>query len=138
MPTNDQKTTAPHALRIWFIVHFFADIFAAVPLFVYPELLGYLGWDSVDPYTTRLVAAALFGIGIESWIGRNARLETYKNMLNLKVIWSATAVIGLGLSAIQGAQGVPIAALAVIGIFIAFHITWVFWRIKVGYLLKAP
>ncbi len=60
-------------LRWWFVVHFVLDVVAAVPLFVTPtQLLGWLGWNAVDPISTRLVAAALFGIGIESYLGRNA------------------------------------------------------------------
>lgn len=134
--TQKLSPSTPKALRVWFIIHFFADIFSAIPLFIAPGLLTWFGWESVDPYTTRLVAAALFGIGIESWIGRNARIETYKNMLNLKIIWSGTAVIGLALSILQGAQNVPLAAVAVLIIFVGFHLIWVYWRIQVGRLLN--
>jgi hypothetical protein len=136
MANSNQTIPVPRALRFWFIIHFFADILAAIPLFVKPELLVLFGWNVVDPYTTRLVAAALFGIGIESWIGRNAKAETYKNMLNLKIIWSATAALGILLSIIQGAQGTPAAALAVLVIFVVFHFIWVYWRFTIGRLLK--
>jgi hypothetical protein len=62
----------PRSLRSWFIVHFVADMLSALPLFIAPrEVLGWLGWNAVDPIATRLVAAALFGIGIESYLARS-------------------------------------------------------------------
>ena len=44
---------------------FIADIVSAVPLFIAPVYcLELLGWPSPDPVATRMVAAALFGIGL--------------------------------------------------------------------------
>jgi hypothetical protein len=55
----------PPSARTWFVIHFVADVLFAVPLFFFPETtLSLLGWTDVDPAATRLVAAALFGIGI--------------------------------------------------------------------------
>src|SRR5216683_1878366 len=86
----------PRSLRSWFVVHFWADILFAVPLFFAPRLfLGLLGWPAVDPIATRLVAAALFGIGIQSLLGRAEDAATFRALLNLKIIpvlrrsWSA-------------------------------------------------
>jgi uncharacterized membrane protein YagU involved in acid resistance len=68
-------------LRFWFIVHFYADIIFAVPIFLFPEyFLRLAGWQSIDPIATRGVAAALFGIGIESYLGRNSGIEAYKQL----------------------------------------------------------
>jgi hypothetical protein len=115
-------TLVPPSLRRWFIVHFWADVLAAVPLFVAPqEVLGSLGWAEVDPVATRLVAAALFGIGIESYLGRNAATPTFRGMLRLKVIWSGSAVLGVLWSQVQGG---PAAGWGVLGIFLAFHALW--------------
>lgn len=117
----------PPSLRAWFIVHFWADILAAVPLFVAPEwVLGRLGWPHVDPVATRMVASALFGIGIESLLCRNAGPDVFRAMLGLKVIWSASAVIG---TCINLATGGPAAAWGVLVIFLVFNIVWVhYWR----------
>ena len=50
-------------LRRWFVVHCIADVVFAIPLLVIPvEFLNLFGWQTIDPLTTRLVAAALFGI----------------------------------------------------------------------------
>lgn len=126
----------PKSLRTWFVVHFVVDVLAAVPLFVAPTaVLKLLGWGDVDPLATRLVAAALFGIGIESWIGRNGNLETFRSMLNLKVIWSATATIGALWTQLDAG---PPAGWAVVGIFASFFVVWVTYRIRVRASNAAP
>lgn len=120
----------PKTLRFWFVVHFAADFIFAVPLFFFPvKFLTLLGWQSIDPYATRIVAAALFGIGIESFLGRNADRETFLNMLNLKIIWSAATILGLGLSMLQSTVTPSWIYWAVLGVFIAFHLLWLYWRI---------
>ena len=82
--------SVPGALRTWFVVHFVADILFAVPLFVAPRgLLTLLGWTEVDPLSTRMVAAALFGIGIQSLLGRHEGVEAFRAMLNLTKVHSA-------------------------------------------------
>ena len=127
------RPSVPPALRTWFVVHFWADILFALPLFLAPvEVLEILGWKQIDPYTARLTAAALFGIGIESLLGRNGDVEAFRAMLNLKVIWSATAVIGIGWSLVQGPHDRPLFAWAVLGIFIAFHALWQYWRYQLA------
>lgn len=96
----------PQALRNWFLVHFIIDIVFAIPLMFIPVLfLGSLGWQVVDPVAARLVAAALFGIGLESLLCYKAPVETYRSMLNLKIIWSTGAVAGLIISILQDDQG---------------------------------
>jgi hypothetical protein len=123
----------PPALRRWFIAHFMIDLLFALPLMIAPVwLLTLFGWQQVDPFTARLAAAALFGIGIESWLGRNASPENYRQMLNLKVIWSLAAVAGILTSILQGAQGRPAAGWGVLAIFAIFNLVWVYWRVRLG------
>ena len=55
------------------------------------------------PVRALVSAAALFGIGIESYLGRNAGVEAFTGMLNLKIIWSLSAVVGIALSLLQDA-----------------------------------
>jgi hypothetical protein len=119
---TDCVTLVPSSLRRWFVVHFWADVLAAVPLFLAPrEVLGALGWAAVDPIATRLVAAALFGIGIESYLSRNADASAFRGMLRMKVIWSGSAVLGVLWSQVQGG---PAAGWGVLGIFVVFHAVW--------------
>ena len=126
----------PNSLKIWFIIHFLVDVAFAIPLFLFPQaFLALLGWHSVDPFATRLVAAALFGIGIESFLGRNAGADSYKNMLNLKIIWSVAAFIGILVSIVQSNYTtIPLEWLLLITFF-SFHLLWVYYRVKVGKIL---
>ena len=129
MPDAIPKTEVPEALKTWFILHFLVDLLFAIPLMVVPvRMLALFGWQTVDPYTARLTAAALFGIGIDSFLGRNASLETYRNMLTLKIIWSSAAVIGIIISLAQRAQGNPIIVWGVLALFAGFNGLWVYWR----------
>lgn len=130
------SATVPQTLKTWFVVHFAADVLFALPLFVAPRwFLTTLGWTEVDPLATRLVAAALFGIGIQSLVGRNERVETYRAMLNLKIIWSATATIGLIWSQLTGG---PALGWAFVLIFGAFNVVWTTYRFRLGRLDPPP
>ena len=49
----------PPRLRWWFQVHCVVDLLFAVPLMIAPvTMLSLLGWTTIDPLATRLVAAA--------------------------------------------------------------------------------
>lgn len=120
----------PKGLRFFFVVHFFADMAFAIPLMIAPKAtLELFGWTTIDPVTTRIVAAALFGIGIESLLSRNAPLEAFRSMLGLKIIWSGSVIVGLVICLIEGA---PTMVYAILAIFMAFNALWVTYRIKVG------
>ncbi|MCK5164412.1 MAG: hypothetical protein KAQ72_11875 [Desulfobacula sp.] len=130
------RQSVPIALKRWFIIHFAVDVLFAVPLFFFPvAFLTLLGWHSIDPFATRIVAAALFGIGIESFLGRNATAQTFKNMLNLKIIWSGATIAGVGLSILQDTYPTAIAQWLLLGTFSGFHILWILWRIRIGRML---
>lgn len=116
-------------LRTWFVIHFAIDILFAIPLLVAPvPFLTFLGWTAVDPYTARLVGAALMGIGIESYLGRNAGVEAFQGMLNLKIIWSATAIAGTLLTMMSGYR--PWGAWLLLAAFIPFNILWIYYRLQ--------
>ncbi len=123
-------STVPLSLRRWFVVHFAIDVVIAVPLLLAPEwLLPRVGWLFVDPITSRLVGAALMGIGVESLLGRNAGAEALRAILNLKIIWAASATFGLGLGLLKG--GPPVAGLFLV-VFVAFLGVWVHYRLRLG------
>lgn len=118
----------PPGLRTWFVVHFAADMLFGIPLLFFPEwTMGLLGWSPIDPIASRVVGAALMGIGIESWLGRDSSAEVYRAMLNLKVIWSSSAIIGIGLGLWNGGAAAGWLFLAV---FMVFWAVWVYYRRK--------
>ena len=128
IPNAVKREEFPKSLRLWFVVHFVLDIIFAIPMILIPEkLMTFVGWSVVEPVTARIVGAALLGIGVESLLGRNASREVFKHMLNLKIIWSAGAVLGIGLGIAAG--GPPI-AWAFLAIFAAFFGLWSYYRIK--------
>ncbi len=119
-------------LKMWFVIHFILDISFAIPLFIIPvTFLNLLGWKVVDPITTRMVAAALFAIGIESFLSRHSSMDSYKTMLMLKIIWSSTAIIGLFIGLISGHFTLLISGVALLLIFIIFNIVWTYWYLKI-------
>jgi hypothetical protein len=118
----------PSSLRTWFVVHFVADMLFAIPMMVAPTFtLTLFGWPSVDPITTRLVGAALVGIGGQSLLGRHEDVSVYRAMLSLKCLWSGAAVLGLIVSI---AQGAPVMAWAFLAIFVTFAMIWNYYRIR--------
>ena len=127
---DTHQETVPPGLRTWFAIHFAADLVFAVPLFVAPRaFLTLLGWREVDPLATRMVAAALFGIGIQSLLGRKEGAEAFRGLLNLKIIWSSTATLGILASIAQGSAPM---AWGFAGIFGAFCGVWTYWRLQLG------
>ncbi len=125
---NATENDVPRKLRRWFVIHFVVDILFAIPLLLIPEtILPFFGWAVVDPITSRLVGAALLGIGTESLLGRNASLEVYRAMLNLKLLWGTGALLGITLGIIQGA---PITAWLLLAIFSIFTLVWLYYWLK--------
>ena len=124
------STEIPSALKKWFVVHFIADTLFAVPLFLAPDyLLKLLNWQSIDPLMARMVAAALFGIGIESLLCNKLGRDAFIAMLNLKIIWSFAAMTGFIIGLIQGLFGYTAVGIGLLLIFTAFNILWIYWRL---------
>ena len=129
--SNPGEAGVPVALRMWFVIHFAIDMVVAIPLFFAPrEVLGLLGWIAIDPFAARLTAAALMGIGIESFLGRNAGREAFKGMLQLKLIWSFSAAVGLAWSTLEGNLKYPLIGWLLTGTFAAFHALWWYWLVR--------
>ncbi len=123
----------PRSLRLWFVFHFFADMVFAIPLFFAPvATLRLFGWSAVDPAATRIAAAALFGIGIQSLRGRNDGVEAFRAMLGLKVIWSGSCALGLLWTQLQGG---PAFGWLFFAIFAGFHTVWMRYHLA---LRRAP
>lgn len=121
-------TDVPLSLRRWFVAHFVVDTLCALPLLLAPGLLlPALGFSCVDPVSPRLVGAALVGIGTQSLIGRNQGVETYRAMLNLKLLWSGTAILGLVMGI---ADGAPPSTWGFLASFVAFAGVWMHYRIR--------
>jgi len=125
MNQKDNALVVPPSLRKWFVIHFVADMLTGLPLLFIPEIvMPLLGWQNIDPIATRVVGAALMGIGIESWLGRNAGIEVYRAMLNLKVIWSSSAIVGISLGLFNGGAK---AGWLFLLVFVVFWFVWIYY-----------
>ena len=117
----------PRSLRIWFVIHFVVNFTFAVPLLIAPVwLLTLFGFTNPDPFTARLVGAALLGIGGESLLGWEGSEDTFRAMLNLKTIWSLAAIGGIILTLIF--NGGPLIAYLILMIFAGFSGLWMYYR----------
>jgi hypothetical protein len=96
------ETKLAKALSKWFVLHFWADMLFAIPLMIAPEFL-----------------LQSFG-------------ATFLAMLNLKIIWSLAAILGIAWSLAEGAQGRPLMAWLLLAVFVAFNIVWIYWRRKLS------
>jgi hypothetical protein len=118
----------PASLRRWFVVHAIVDYLAGIPLLLFPEqVLGLVGWPTIDVLAARLVGAALLGIGGVSFIARAAGRESYRNLLALKILWSGAAMIGILLSM---RAGYPAAGWAVLALFAIFASAWWYYYVR--------
>lgn len=116
-------------LRTWFVIHFIADFLFGIPLLIAPVwMLTLFRWPNIDPFTARMVGAALIGIGGESLLGRNANAETFRAMLNLKLLWASTAIIGMVATMLSGSY--PLIGWGIIGIFVIFFFVWLYYRMQ--------
>ena len=123
------KQHLPKGLRTWFVIHFVVDMFIGIPLLFFPDLImPWFGWEQVDPITSRLVGAALLGIGGESLLSRNASVEVFKTMLSLKIIWAVGAITAIGLGI---AAGGPSLAWGFLAVFVVFLFIWLYYYRKV-------
>ena len=117
----------PQSLRFWFVIHFVVDFIFAIPLMIAPVwLLTLFGFETADPFTARLVGAALLGIGGESLLGWNGTVEAFRAMLNLKIIWSLAAIAAIILTLVL--NGGPLIAYVILLIFAAFGGLWMYYR----------
>jgi hypothetical protein len=80
------------------------------------------------------VGAALLAIGTQSLLGRNEGPDVFRVMLNLKLIWSFAAIVGLIVSIGDGA---PALAWAPLSAFIAFFGVWFHYRVRMKQLAQA-
>lgn len=125
-------TPVPVSLRYWFVVHFVLDFSLALALLSVPGIvLDAFGLEPINFVLARLIGAALIAIGGTSLLMRNKSIDAYKLMLILKLLWSGSAMVGIGISLLEGA---PILISIFLVIFALFFILWAYYlnQIKVS------
>ncbi|MBT6022992.1 hypothetical protein HOH11_00090 [Candidatus Woesearchaeota archaeon] len=110
----------PKSLRQWFLLHFIVDILFAAALIFYPQqLLDLIGLQG-NVLSLRIIGAALIAIGGTSLLMHKGGKKEYGVMLNLKLLWSISAVLVLLFST-------PL-LWPIIGIFLIFISAWVYYK----------
>lgn len=108
-------------VRTAFVLHFLVDWMVAVPLFFVPmwsmELFGVEG----DLILARMVAAALFAIGTVSLMAHKRGQESYRSLLELKLIWSGLVIVSLTVALLEM---YTIGLMVALIVFSAFAIAW--------------
>ena len=103
--------------RHWFRVEAVAYLLIGLPLLVAPEVfLSALGWQVVDPATSRLLGAALFAMGVQVFVGRNGDEATCRRLLDFDLLWAGAGCIA---TLVAIAQGAPSPTFWVLGLLIA-------------------
>ena len=122
------KKEVPKSLKNWFLAHFIVDILFAIPLIFFPTtFLAFFGLVITQPVLAQLVGAALLGIGGASYFTKTK--EQFAIMLNLKIIWSVSAILILFYNAIIGA---PLFIYLILLTFIIFSVTWIYYQRKIN------
>ena len=117
-------------LRTWFMIHFIVDVIFAIPLIFFPAwLLGLFGYSETQFITSRLLGAGLLGIGGASYLTYKKSKESYHTLLNLKIIWSISAILVLLYSLFLGA---PRSIWFIIIAFIIFSVAWIYYKNKIS------
>ena len=126
--TDLDDAHVPTALRRSLVFDAIVDGLLGMVLFVAPEpALRAFGWHTVDPIATRLLASALLGMSAQTWLGRNGDVAELRAGLNLKVVWTGAATIGLAVAVMAGSPTLATFALIAFGVFFA---QWIYWRIR--------
>jgi hypothetical protein len=59
-------------------------------------------------------------------------VQSFKSLLELKILWSSTAAAGLLWSALTVG---PAMTWGFFAVFVAFNALWTYWRLRIGKLL---
>ena len=119
-------TSVPPSLRTWFLGHFLVDLLFGIPLLAIPATaLTLFGFPATNLVLARLIGAALLGIGGASLSMHGSGKETYRALLDLKILWSLSAIAAFGVSLLEGA---PQGLWGFLLLFVLFSTTWIYYR----------
>ena len=115
----------PKSLRYWFFAHFVIDIIFGIPLILFPTwTLNLFGFEAANLLLARLVGAALVAIGGTSLMIYKKDKSAYIPMLQLKLLWSGTAIVAIILSLNEGDMT---AKYVILAIFASFFMVWFYY-----------
>ena len=114
----------PKSLKIWFKIHLIVDLFFGLPLFFKPRWFLALFGLQAEPFTARILGAAIIGIGASVYYFTND-LKGYKLALKRKILWSSASIIGILITLIEGES---LIGLTLLVIFTLFLCVWSYYK----------
>lgn len=108
-------------LRTTFLVHAIIAVLLGLAYILIPEMVGsMLGWDMSDP-AYRLLGAAVFAIGVSSWLAYKAGVwGEVKITVQFEIVWTVLGAAVTGWVLLTG--GLPVAAWLNFAVFVIFAI----------------
>lgn len=116
----------PKSLQNWFFIHFIVDLLFGLPLFFAPTYFLSLFGLQAEPYTARILGAAVVGIGTTTYF-MTKDIKSFKSALDRKIAWSLSAMLAVLITLFEGGSSV---GLIILAIFAIFSITWIYYRRK--------
>ncbi len=119
-----KKIKIPQSLRNWFTIHFIVDLVFGLPLFIVPREFLMIFGIQAEPFTARLLGAAILGIGFSSYF-MITEIKEFKLALKRKILWSSAAIIGILITILEGGSSI---GWVLIIIFVIFFIIWTYYN----------
>jgi len=84
------------ALKVTFVVHGIVAVVIGAPLLLAPgRFLGWIGWAPVDPLISRLLGAAILGLGWSSFRGLGALPGERRILIETELAFTVLGCAGL-------------------------------------------
>ena len=111
------------ALRYTFVVHSIVAVVVGAPLLLAPgRFLGWIGWTPVDPLISRLLGAAILGLGWSSFRGVQAAPGQQRNLVETELAFAILGCIGLLRHLLKWAY--PWYVWLTLAVLAAFAVAW--------------
>ena len=118
----------PKSLKRWFKIHLIVDLIFGLPLFFKPRWFLALFGLQAEPFTARILGAAIIGIGASVYY-LTTDLEGYKLALKRKILWSSAAIIGILITLLEGESSIGWILLVIFALFLA---VWTYYKKQLG------
>ena len=122
------------ALRSAFVVHGTVAVVVVAPLLQAPgRFLGLFGWSPVDAIISRLLGAALLGLGWSSFRGAGADARTQRVLVEAELAFTVLGCVGLLRHLLKAWYPWPV--WLTFAVLAAFAVTW---AVLLAIVLRRP
>ena len=135
--TMSDSMQIPQKLRSAVLFNVANDLILSISIFFFPaSFIAFSGWLALDPFALRLIAGGLTAVAIQMFLSRNATIESFKSILNIKVATMGFGLIGVVLTILQNSRPPIFAELILFGGLLLPFIQLGYWRMQLGILGK--